>query len=479
MFFERINSLRHTLAFRLTVWYAAIFVFSASVTFTIFYFAIQSALRQRVDEDLRIQSNEFAATYALQGAEFLKRSAMLQAQAAGERKMFFRLFYPSGVVFSSSNMSYWKDIGIDRLAVEAVLRGARHVYATSDVKPNGPKARLIYTSLGRSIVLQLGYSLENETQTLQTFNRIFTVTMTAMLGLAVAVGWFMARRALSGVATLTRTAQQISESDLDLRVPVHREHDEIDNLAITFNQMLDRIQKLIMGIQQMNDNIAHDLRSPITRIRGLAEVTLTGAANLEDYAHMAANTVEECDRLLSMINTMLTISRTEAGMAREQFAQVNFSAVVGEAFELFQPLAEDKGISLSLEASGGIHLRGDQAMLQRLAANLIDNAVKYTPAGGRVDIALKAMDSKVRLTVSDTGIGISPDDQARIFDRFFRGDQSRSQGGAGLGLSLAQAIAHAHGGEIHLESVPGRGSIFSLHLPAGSSPSKGPIDDPS
>ena len=474
MFFERINNLRHTLAFRLTVWYSAIFVFSASVTFTVFYFAIQSVLRQRVDEELRIQSNEFAATFALQGAEFLKRSAMLQAQAAGERKMFFRLFYPSGVVFSSSNMSYWKAVGIDRRAVEAVLRGTRHIFTTIEVKDHGAKVRLIYTGLGRSIILQMGYSLENETETLRAFKEIFTVTMTAMLGLAVAVGWFMARRALSGVATLTKTARQISENDLEARVPVRQEQDEIDHLAITFNQMLDRIQKLINGIRQMNDNIAHDLRSPLTRIRGLAEVTLTSAGSMEDFTQMAANTVEECDRLLSMINTMLTISHTEAGTAREAFEPLDFTTLVREAFELFRPLAEDKGIHLALEATEVLPLKGERSMLQRLVANLIDNALKYTPAQGRVAIQLSARNNLVYLSVSDTGIGIVPQDQPKIFDRFFRSDQSRSLDGAGLGLSLARAIVQAHGGEISFDSTPGQGSVFVVQLPAMHEPNRRP-----
>lgn len=465
MFFERINNLRHTLAFRLTVWYSAIFVVSAGITFAIFYFAIQTVLRQRIDEELRIQSNEFAATYALQGAEFLKRSAMLQAQAAGEKKMFFRLLYPSGVVFSSSNMSYWKEIGIDRQAVEAVLRGSRHVFSTHAADGGGLKVRIIYTSLGTSIILQLGYSLENETRTLQAFNKIFTLTMSVMLGLAVAVGWFMARRAMSGIASLTRTAQQISESDLDTRVPVRHQHDEIDRLAITFNQMLDRIQKLISGIRQMNDNIAHDLRSPITRIRGLAEVTLTNAGDMQEYVQMAANTVEECDRLLSMINTMLTISRTESGAVDVRSTPVAFCTVVREAQALFLPLAEDKGVQLVVGACEPAQVYGDRAMLQRLVANLIDNAVKYTGKGGRIAVDLTTGGHHVCLTVSDTGIGIAAQDQPRVFDRFFRSDQSRSQGGAGLGLSLARAIAQAHGGEITLRSAPGKGSSFTFRMP--------------
>ena len=470
MSFERINNLWHTLAFRLTVWYAAIFIFSASLTFVIFYVAIQSVLRQRVDEELRVQSNEFAATYALQGADFLRRSALLQAQAAGERKMFFRLFYPSGVVFASSNMSYWKEVGISRQAVEAVLRGHRPIFMTYEIKNRSSKVRMIYTSIGTTIILQLGYSLVNETRMLKAFKNLFTVTMSIMLGLAVAGGWFMARRALSGIASLTRTAQQISESDLDSRVPVRHQHHEIDRLAITFNQMLDRIQKLINGIHQMNDNIAHDLRSPITRIRGLAEITLTNKGSLEEYSQMAASTVEECDRLLSMINTMLTISQTEAGMGLAQMVPVDFSTVIRDACELLQPLAEDKGIRLVVNIEEETLLCGEPAMLQRLVANLIDNAIKYTDAEGRVEVDLSVKENRISLSVSDTGIGIAPQDQSRIFDRFFRSDQSRSLGGAGLGLSLARAIVHAHGGEIALQSTPGQGSVFSVRFPLAKLP---------
>lgn len=471
MFFGKISRLRHALAFRLTLWYAGIFVLSASIAFVLFYLHITSVIRQKTDNDLLSQANELAVIYMLQGVDMLQRTAILQAQAAGEKKMFFRLFYPSGVVFSSSNMSYWKSIGIDRTAVEALISGEPRFFSTQQVNEEGSQenVRVLYARIGGSIILQLGYSLETERKILQAFNQIFFTTMAALLALAIAIGWFMARRALSGVATVTRIAQQISEEDLNQRVPVkhrHEEHDEIDRMAVTFNQMLDRIQILIQGIGQMNDNIAHDLRSPITRIRGLAEVTLTNARQTEDYEQMAASTVEECDRLLDMINTMLTISRTESGITPIERLPVDLSAVISGACDLFQALAEDRGLNLTCESGDHITVAGDQAMLQRLVANLIDNAIKYTQPGGRIQVRLSAADSDgVRLQIADSGIGIAPQDQERIFQRFFRGDQSRSQGGAGLGLSLAQAIARAHGGQITLKSIPGQGSTFRVDLP--------------
>jgi signal transduction histidine kinase len=276
----------------------------------------------------------------------------------------------------------------------------------------------------------------------------------------------MARRALAGVGQVTRTARQISGQDLEARVPVRHRHSEIDLLAHTFNQMLDRIQTLVAGVSRMNDNIAHDLRSPITRIRGLAEVSLTGSSDLEAYRQMAVSTIEECDRLLEMINTMLVISRTEAGVDVREHTVIDFSALVKEACELFQTLAEDKQITLRCAVEENIHVSGDRPMLQRLVANLIDNALKYTDTGGGIEVHLDGKpDDRVRLDVADTGMGISPKEMPRIFDRFFRGDKSRSRSGAGLGLSLARVIVRSHDGDIIARSDPGKGSTFTVELP--------------
>ncbi len=466
MFFGKINRLRHTLAFRLTLWYASIFVLSSAVAFSLFYLLIVRLIEQRTDTDLQYNANRLAQIYTLEGSEMLQRAAHLQVHAVGEQKMFFRLFYPSGIFFSSSNMSYWRNIGIDRKAVDAILeQGRPYSLRVRSVPGQRYQARIIYKRISPTIVLQLGYSMESAQRLIDTFNRTFLLVMAVLLITAAAVGWFMARRALTGVASVMHTAQQISEDDLDTRVPIKKKHDELDQLAVTFNQMLDRIKNLVSGTRQMNDNIAHDLRSPITRIRGLAEVTLTNAGTVDDYAQMAASSIEECDRLLEMINTMLTISRTEAGVDRRAFEPLDLSAMVDDACTLFQPLAEDKGIALNCNVASACLVDGNEPMLQRLLSNLIDNAIKYTGPDGAIDVGVHCNQTSVRITVKDNGPGIPEQDQPRVFHRFFRGDQSRTLGGAGLGLSLAQAIARAHGGHIALESKSGQGAAFIVHLP--------------
>ena len=196
-------------------------------------------------------------------------------------------------------------------------------------------------------------------------------------------------------------------------------------------------------------------------------MTLTSDSGPDEYRQLAASTVEECDRLLDMINTMLTISRTEAGVSPLERTPVDLAAIVKEACELFQPLAEEKSVGLQIRTDGRAEVAGDQRMLQRMAANLIDNAIKYTPEGGRIVVALTPDSAKqIRLTVQDTGIGISEEDQPKIFERFFRSDRARTQGGAGLGLSLARAIVRVHGGRIEVQSELNQGSTFTITLPA-------------
>jgi heavy metal sensor kinase len=316
------------------------------------------------------------------------------------------------------------------------------------------------------VILQIGQSMEADSRFIDAFKNIFLVTTVLLLGLAAGVGWFMARRAVSGVEAVTRTAQEISGGTLAKRVPVGTRGDEIDQLAATFNQMLGRIQALVTEIKEMSDNIAHDLKSPITRIRGMAEVTLSTSKGIEEYETMAAGTVEECDRLLDMINTMLMITKTESGVHPLDYQQVDMPRLVRDACELMETVAEDKGLSLACETPETLPLVGDPRMIQRILANLLDNAIKYTPFGGRVKVSLSETDGgEALVTVHDTGMGIPPDDLPHIFERFYRCDQSRSEPGTGLGLSLARALARAHRGDITVTSALGQGSTFTLSLP--------------
>jgi heavy metal sensor kinase len=463
---RKLFSQRNTLAFRLTLWYAGIFAISSCIAFLLFYTLITSVIRDRNDEELLNQANRFATLFSSEGVDEVAKSAVLEAQAAGTRKVFFRLLSPSGEIFSSSNMSYWQNIAVHPEAIRGLLAGTNHIFETVVIPNRKDEVRVLYIVLGPGIIMQIGQTMENYSRFFDTFKRIFITTMAFLIFLAAGVGWFMARRAVSGVEAVTEAARKISGSTFEERVPVNMRGDEIDQLAITFNEMLDRIQTLLKEMKEISDNIAHDLKSPITRMRGAAEVALTTGASLGEFEGMAASTIEECDRLLDMINTMLLISRTEAGMERTRLNSINISEVVANACELFTPGAEDKGIAFQCSISDGIHLIADTRMIQRMVSNLFDNAIKYTPSGGSVNVVVSEnIAGQVIISVSDTGIGIPPVDLPRIFERFYRGDQSRSRAGIGLGLSLARAIARSYNGDITVASLPGQGSTFTVLLP--------------
>jgi heavy metal sensor kinase len=457
--------LRNTLAFRLTLWYAGIFALSSCVAFLLFYMLITSFIRERTDQELLGQVNRFSTLLTAEGVEAVQSTAVIEAQAAGVKKVFFRLLSLNGQAFSSSNMAYWKDIRINEAAIRKLLRGSHPVLETITISDRKDEVRILYAMLSPSIILQVGQAMESYSRFLDAFKGIFITTMTFLILLATGVGWFMARRAVSGVEAVTRTAQKISGGTLEERVPVKARGDEIDRLATTFNQMLDRIQILLTEIKEMSDNIAHDLRSPITRIRGIAEVTLTTAKSLNEFEAMAGSTIEECDRLLDMINTMLMISKTESGLGQFSPEEIDLAELVQRACELFEPTAEEKGVTLRCDVPNKSRLAGDTRMIQRMLSNLLDNAIKYTPTGGSVTVSVREGNTYVIVSVNDTGIGISSSDLPRIFERFYRCDQSRSQAGIGLGLSLARAIARAHGGNITVTSTPNQGSTFVVTLP--------------
>jgi signal transduction histidine kinase len=296
--------------------------------------------------------------------------------------------------------------------------------------------------------------------------KLLAATFFVVIALAAPVGWFMTRQALRGVDEVSRAAADIANGALDRKVSVRAQGAEIERLVATFNRMVDRIRALITGMREMTDNIAHDMRSPLARIRANAESALSRAESIVDYRASAADTLEECDRLLQMINTTLDVAEAESGAAEITREAVDVAEVVSDACELFEPLAEEKGIQLSSRLAPDCRVQGNRQYLQRMLANLLDNALKYTPPLGKVDVGVASAEDVVSICVRDTGIGISEADQAHVFERFFRCDHSRSQPGFGLGLTFARAVTRAHGGELAVASSLGQGSAFTATLPA-------------
>ena len=240
---------------------------------------------------------------------------------------------------------------------------------------------------------------------------------------------------------------------------------ELIRLGETYNRMAERIEMLIREMQEINDNIAHDLRSPVTKIRGLAEMAVASAEITKDNIEVFGGIVEECDRQINMINTMLEISEVEAGIGEMTVGSIGVEDLILKTRELFLPLAEESNVRLEIGNLKSFTIEGDLRKIQRALANIVENALKYTPAGGRVCMSAELNRNIGKIIINDTGIGIPPDVLPKVFDRFYRGDASRNFPGNGLGLSLAMAFAHAHHGTIKIESKLNKGTTCSLHLP--------------
>ena len=465
MWFAKLRNIRRTLAFRLTLWYAGIFTVSSLVAFLFFYLQIAAILDHRTDEDLLEDTEEFSDLLAAKGIDEVKATMLLEAKNDGEKEVFYRLLSPDGAEIASSELFFWGPLAVDRAALERLARDGRPIFETLEIAGRRHKARTVYARIGSGTILQIGQSLEDNDEFLAEFRQIFGLTIVLLMLSAGVFGWFMARRAMSSVEEVTRTARAISASDLAQRVPVIGAADEIDRLAVTFNDMLDRIQTLVTETKEMTENIAHDLRSPITRIRGMAELALTNGKAIDEYETAAASTVEECDRLLDMINTMLYIAQTEAAASQQTTEAVEMSRLVRDACELFQPVAEDKGVDLIVRSGADVTVRGRLQALQRMLANLIDNAVNYTQARGSVTVSIGSDGDLAVIKVRDTGIGIAPGDLPHIFRRFYRCDRSRARPGTGLGLTLVEAVVKAHRGRIAVTSTPNAGTTFTVTLP--------------
>jgi signal transduction histidine kinase len=284
--------------------------------------------------------------------------------------------------------------------------------------------------------------------------------------LALAGGALATRSALAPLRRLHGALGGIVHTGrVSTRVPVRGDGDPLDDLSRLFNEMLARIESLIDGLRGSLDNVAHDLRTPLSRLRATAEGALARDEGPDALRTALARCVEECDRVAATLTTLMDISEAETGVLALHRREVEAHDLVRESAALYEEIADAKGVALLARADAGLRLEADPVRLRQALANLVDNAVKYTPSGGHVRLSARPREGGVVFECADDGPGIPPDDLPRIWERLYRGDKSRSQRGLGLGLSLVRAIARAHGGKASVESVPGKGATFSIDLP--------------
>ena len=461
-----LGKLFRTTTFKLTLVYLTVFALFAAALLAYFALNTRRLITEQITETVNAEITGLSEQYRLGGIRRLVVTVDSRARRPGSSLYLVTTFAGEALAGNVTALTPgildkpgWTETGYRRL--DEAEGGDR----------NEHDALVRVFELPGGFRLLVGRDLEERERLYHIILAAGRWSIAVVIVLGLGGGLFVTRRVLHRVDAMTETTRKIMDGNLGTRLPVAGTGDELDRLADNLNAMLDRIEALMAGLKEVSDNIAHDLKTPLTRLRNRAEEALRMAKSENEYRAALDATIEESDGLIRTFNALLMIARAEAGQARDDMVDFDAAEIVRDVGELYEPLAEEKGIVLKVEADSAAPVKGNRELVSQAVANLIDNAIKYgEPDGGKVngapaEIVVRAQNEgdRILLTVADRGPGIPEGERSRVVERFVRLEQSRSQPGLGLGLSLASAVARLHGGELTLEdNQPGLKSVIAL-----------------
>ncbi len=460
MFSKPLEGLTRSVGFRLTLWYSGMFILSMSVLFGLVYFILSASLGRQDRELIQSRLRELSDVYSEGGLAALEKEVSSEKKFRERSSFFIRVAGPKNETIFLLLPYQWVEFDFKMLEaqpfepwLQVPSRSGKGVLEVASVRlPFG------YT-------LQVGKSTEERERVLRNFRKIFLAVLVPLVLFGFTGGIFLSHRALRPIRQLTETVQSISSGKMDARAPALQTRDELGELTNLFNSMVEKIEKLIRGMREALDNVAHDLRTPMTRMRGLAEMALRSEEDADVCREALADCLEESDRIIRMLNMLMDISEAESGAMALDLREIRVCEVIDDVAELYGYVAEDKEVTLETSCPQNLPFYADPVRIRQALGNLVDNAIKYTSRGGRVTVEARQERYRILIVVRDTGIGIGREELPRIWERLYRSDLSRSQKGLGLGLSLVKAIVEAHKGEVRVSSEPGAGSIFTVSLP--------------